>query len=318
MTPTKVLIDTDPGVDDAMAVLYAAFDPAIELVGLTSIFGNVTTEIATRNALALVEMTGLDIPVAAGATRPLVQEAREVAWEVHGREGFGDVPAFTPKRKPAKEPAHELICKMADLYEGELVLCPVGPLTNLALALEHDPSLASKVKSVTVMGGSLDEGGNVTPHAEANIWQDPHAAEKVFSANWEVSMIGLDVTHRIICSPADFAALASASPKFGGFLDDAAQFYFDFHRKVDGIDGCHMHDPTAVISIVAPQFVSFDETPVGVILDGEETGKTIRYQGEGRMNTRVASGIDANAVRERFLDIMKSAPDSQQSNSNEV
>ncbi len=305
MTRTKVIIDTDPGVDDAMAVLYACLDPRIELVGLTSIFGNVTTDIATRNALVLLELAGVDLPVARGAETPMVQEPKEVSWEVHGREGFGDVPPITPKSNPVAETAAEFICRMVNENPGEIVLCPVGPLTNFALALELDPGIASKVKGVTVMGGSLDEGGNVTPHAEANIYQDPHAADLVFAADWNITMIGLDVTHQVICSPNHFAQLALDAPKLGGFLNEAAQFYFQFHRKVDGIDGCHMHDPTAVISIVDPELFSIDETPLQVILDGEELGKTIRSENGNRPNVSVAMGIDVDAVRNRFLETIK-------------
>ena len=306
MSKHRVIIDTDPGVDDAMAILYAILDPQIDLVGLTSIFGNVTTDIATRNALALLEMAGVDLPVAAGAKVPLVQPSKEVAWEVHGREGFGDVPPMSPKSKAIDEPAHEFICRMINENPGEIVLCPVGPLTNIALALQHDPSITQKVKSVTVMGGSVDEGGNVTPFAEANIWQDPHAADLVFGADWDVTMIGLDVTHQVVCSPSEFASLPASAPKLGGFLNDAAQFYFEFHRKVDGIDGCHMHDPTAVITIVEPDYFSVEEMALSVILDGEKVGQTYRCEDANRRKVKVALGIKEQAIRDKFLSILKS------------
>ena len=302
----KVIIDTDPGVDDAMAVLYACLSPRIELMGLTSIFGNVTTEIATRNALALLELAKADIPVAPGADKPIVQDQREPAWEVHGRDGFGDVPAITPERAPVGETAAEFICRSVNENPGEVVLCPVGPLTNVALALKHDPSIASKVKGVTIMGGSIDDGGNVTPHAEANIWQDPHAAEIVFEADWPVTMVGLDVTHRVVCTPEDFAGLVESAPILGGFLNQAAQFYFEFHRKVDGIYGCHMHDPTAVISIIHPEFFEIDAHGIEVIVEGEEIGRTIRSKSPTRRNASVLRGVEVEKVREEFLSMIKS------------
>ena len=305
MKTHKVLIDTDPGVDDAMAIIYAHLEPEIELVGLTSIFGNVTIDIATRNALALVEMTGAAIPVAHGASRPLVQEPKEVAWEVHGKEGFGDVPPMTPSIAANPSSAHAFICDMVNRYPGEIVLCPVGPLTNIAMALKHDPSIADKVKSVTVMGGSLDEGGNVTPHAEANIWQDPHAAEIVFSASWDVTMIGLDVTHQVVCTPEDFAALSLDAPKLGGFLNDAAQFYFDFHAKENGIRGCHMHDPAAVISIVRPELFTTEAVPLDTVPEGEQIGRTKRSEDGAKPAVNVAKGIDSNGVKSQFLDTIK-------------
>lgn len=306
MTQHKIIIDTDPGVDDAMAILFAHLDPTVELLGLTSIFGNVTTDIATRNSLALLEMVGLDVPVARGADKPIVQEAKPVAWEVHGKEGFGTVPPITPKSNAINETAAEFICRVVNENPGEVTLCPVGPLTNIALALQLDPSIAGKVKSVTVMGGSLDGGGNVTPHAEANIWQDPHAADLVFAGEWKITMVGLDVTHQVICKPDDFAGLVEPAPKLGGFLNEAAQFYFQFHRDENGIDGCHMHDPTAVISIVRPDLFSIDETPVNVILEGEEIGRTVRANKIDQSSVKVCRGIDVEAVRNIFLETIKS------------
>ena len=305
MRQHKVIIDTDPGVDDAMAILYACLDPSIELLGLTTIFGNVTTDIATRNSLVLLELAGQDLPVARGAEKPIVQEAKPVAWEVHGKEGFGDVPPMLPGSKPVDESAAEFICRLVNENPGEITLCPVGPLTNIALALELDPGIANKVKSVTIMGGSMDEGGNVTSHAEANIWQDPHAADMVFAAGWEVIMVGLDVTHQVICTPKDFASMVEPAPKLGGFLNDAAQFYFQFHRDENGFDGCHMHDPTAVISIVRPDLFSIDETPVSVILEGDEIGRTIRANKTERSAVKVCFGIEVEAVRNLFLETVK-------------
>lgn len=305
MSTHKIIIDTDPGIDDAMAVLYASLDPDIELVGLTSIFGNVTIDVATRNSLVLLEMAGIEAPVAQGARAPIVQPAREVAWFVHGHEGFGAIPPIQPTTQVIAEPAHEFICNQINGNPGEIILCPVGPLTNLALALEHDPGIVERVKSVTVMGGSLDDGGNASPYAEANIWQDPHAAEAVFAASWPVTMIGLDVTHRILCSPEEFAGLPNIAQKLGGFLNEAAQFYFDFHLKENKLRGCHMHDPAAVISIVDPEFFSFDETPLSVTLEGERIGETIRNSKGNKPNIRVATKVDSDAVKSKFLDMFK-------------
>lgn len=306
MLSHKLIIDTDPGVDDAMAILYAILCPEIELLGLTSIFGNVTTDIATRNALALVEMGATDVPVARGAEMPLTQALREPAWEVHGRNGFGDVPAMLPNLTAVSESAAEFICQVVSENPGEVVLCPVGPLTNLALALKLDPSISRKVKSVTVMGGSINEGGNVTPHAEANIWQDPHAAETVLAAEWPVTLVGLDVTHRVVCTPEDFADLVGPAPVLGGFLNDAAQFYFQFHRKVDGIHGCHMHDPSAVISVVKPDLFAVDRKPVAVIVEGEQVGKTFVSDDKARPNVSICREVDAEGVRSAFLEMIKS------------
>lgn len=305
MQKQRVIIDTDPGIDDAMAINFAHLEPSIELVGLTSIFGNVTTKIATRNALALTEMMGVDVPVAHGAEKPLIQGQKEVAWEVHGREGFGDIPAFSPDKQALDEPAHEFICRMINQHPGEITLCPVGPLTNIAKALQHDPTIVDKVKSVTVMGGSLRAGGNVTAHAEANIWQDPHAADIVFGASWPMRMIGLDVTGKIICTPGEFASLAANSPILGNFLNEAAQYYFSFYKKSVGIDGCQMHDPSAVISIINPDFFTFEPTRLTVVEDGVKAGQTVLTGDGERPLVEVATDCDANAVRNLFLEVIK-------------
>lgn len=308
MTQQKLIIDTDPGVDDAMAILYACLDPRIDLVGLTSIFGNVTIDTATRNALRLVEMAKVQIPVARGAERPLVQPLKPPATHVHGEEGFGDVPAVQPTARAIAEPAHEFICRMVNDHPGEITLCPIGPLTNIALALDHEPSIADKVKGITVMGGSLDEGGNITEFAEANIWQDPHAADKVFAASWPVTMIGLDVTHKIVCTQDDFAGCARAARELGGFLNEAVKFYIDFHRagERNPVDGCHMHDPSAIISVVEPQLFAIDEIPLRVMLNGEKLGETVRNTGNERSPIQVATKVDVNRVRDQFLTVISS------------
>ena len=173
---TKLIIDTDPGIDDAMAIFYAAAAPDIELLGLTTIFGNVTTKMATRNALRLLESADLDLPVAHGAEKPLVLPPFEPSAHVHGDEGFGDIPAAEPKGQAVAEDAADFLIRMAREHKGELVLCPVGPLTNIALAVQRDPEFVKNCKRIVIMGGSLEAGGNITPHAEANIYHDPHAA----------------------------------------------------------------------------------------------------------------------------------------------
>lgn len=307
MPAEKVIIDTDPGIDDAMAILFAFLHEGIDLIGLTTIFGNVTTDIATRNALALAELAGVNVPVARGAYVPLVQEALPVADFVHGTDGFGEVPPFSPSGSAVGQTAADFICETVNASPGEIILCPVGPLTNLAIALEQDPSIAEKVKSVTVMGGSVAAGGNATPHAEANIWQDPHAAEVVFEAAWDVTLVGLDVTHQVICGPADFAGLVEAAPKLGGFLNEAAQFYFRFHEKHDGFYGCHMHDPTAVISIVQPDLFTIEQGPLEVVLEGEQSGQTVKSSDTSRPLANLCMGVDDNAVRSVFFSTIKSS-----------
>ena len=296
---TKLIIDTDPGVDDAMAILYAAAHPGLDLIGLTSVFGNVPVATATRNALWLAELAGLEIPVTEGAALPLVQPLRPHPDFVHGIEGFGHLPPMRPKGRPDPRQAAEFLCETAADHPGEVTICAIGPLTNLAAALAIDPALPRNVKNVVVMGGALEVPGNVNEHAEANIWNDPHAAARVFAADWPVMLVGLDITEIVNCRPADFAAAAKEAPIIGGFLNDAVQFYFDFHRQRHDLDGCHMHDPTSVISITDPGLFEYRESPVQVMLEGEAAGCT-RFGGDGP-TVRVAMGVEAPSVLAQFL-----------------
>ena len=168
-------------------------------------------------------------------------------------------------------------------------------------ALELDPTITRKAKSVTVMGGSIREGGNATPYAEANIWQDPHAAAAVFAADWPVTLVGLDVTHQVVCTAPDFAGLVQPAPRLGGFLNDAVQFYFQFHLDNNGFSGCHMHDPAAVISIIRPDLFTVEKSPVRVVVDGEAAGQTIA---DGEVQTRpvdMCMQVDDAGVKEVFL-----------------
>jgi len=295
---TPIIIDTDPGIDDAMAILYALADPAVDLIGLTTIFGNVPEATATRNTLALLELAGADIPVAAGAAMPLVQTPHPHPDFVHGVEGFGDALLDPPMRRPDARPAYQFIIDAVTDRPGEITLVPVGPLTNLALALQAAPEIAQQVARVVIMGGAVRHKGNVNAYAEANIWQDPHAAAAVFAAEWPMTLVGLDVTERVICTAADLAPMMETSPRCGAFLTKAAEFYFGFHRETEGIDGCHLHDPSAIIAALDPAPFEQISAPLSVTLEGAEAGMT-------REATRgppidLCLGVDAERVLGRF------------------
>jgi inosine-uridine nucleoside N-ribohydrolase len=297
----KLIIDTDPGVDDAMAIFYAAAAPEIELLGLTSIFGNVRTEQATRNALRLLEIAGVDAPVAAGAMKPLVMPPFTPSAHVHGAEGFGDIPPATPAAQAIEESAAAFLCRMAREHKGELVVCPIGPLTNIALAIQLDPEFVTNVARIVIMGGSLEEGGNITPHAEANIYHDPHAAEIVFASGAPVVMVGLDVTHRILCTSGDFSAIAKAAPELGGMLQEMSVFYLKFYETVGKFDGCSLHDPAAVIACTHPELFDMRDVPVRVVCEGDEIGLTTDQGTSGRPAIQVCMDVRSEAVKELFM-----------------
>ena len=303
----KIIIDTDPGIDDAMAIHMAFADPRIEVVGLTTIFGNVTTRQATRNALYLAQMAHYPVDVAHGAERPLTRPPQPPADFVHGPEGFGGLPAPVIEAAPDARAAARYLCETCAAAPGEIIICAVGPLTNLAAALALDPGITRTAARVVVMGGSAARHGNVTDCAEANIWNDPHAAEVVFAADWDVTMVGLDVTEKTQCTPRDFAGLATASPIIGGFLADAAAFYFDFHEAKTGTRSCFMHDPSAILAITDPALFGFADMPVTVVCEGDEIGRTVGDTVTGRRDTHVAVTVDSQAARQRFIDLVSAA-----------
>ena len=228
----KLIIDTDPGIDDAMAIHYACADSRIELVGLTTIFGNVFIHQATRNALFLLEQAGYDADVAEGAEHPIIMTPNPPSHYVHGDEGLGDLSAPDVSEQADSRPAWAYISEMCRQFPGEIVLCPVGPLTNIARLLEHDPDIVCYVRKLVIMGGAVWVPGNVTDYAEANIWNDPHAADMVFAADWDIDLIGLDVTQKIACDAKDFDQIAGTCLAVREYANHQAIYPQRPHRSV--------------------------------------------------------------------------------------
>ena len=297
----KLIIDTDPGIDDAMAILYAIAAPEIDLLGLTTVFGNVTTPKATRNALYLLEQAGIEIPVAEGLHRPRIGPPFPPTSAVHGAEGFGTLAVPTPQRRALVETAPEYLVRMARAHQGELLLCPIGPLTNIAAAMELDPSFCSNLKGMVVMGGSLRAGGNITPAAEANFYHDPHAADFVLRYGCNMTLVGLDVTNRVICPRSFFARLASESPKMGGLLHDMAEFYIDFYETVGKFAGCGMHDPSALVACIAPELFTTEPHALRVTLSGDRSGEMITVANSTAQPVNVCTDVQAEAVKQNFF-----------------
>jgi len=297
----KLIIDTDPGIDDAMAILYAIAAPEIDLLGLTTVFGNVTTPKATRNALYLLEQAGIEIPVAEGLHRPRIGPPFPPTSAVHGAEGFGTLAVPTPQRRALVETAPEYLVRMVRAHQGELLLCPIGPLTNIAAAMELDPSFCSNLKGMVVMGGSLRAGGNITPAAEANFYHDPHAADFVLRHGCNITLVGLDVTNRVICPRSFFARLASESPKMGGLLHDMAEFYIDFYETVGKFAGCGMHDPSALVACIAPELFTTEPHALRVALSGDRAGEMIAVANSTAQAVNVCTDVQAEAVKQNFF-----------------
>ena len=265
MSPRKIIIDTDPGIDDAMAIFYALEAPELEVVGLTTVFGNAHTTTCTRNALALLEVAGRsDIPVAHGAERPLFQEYRGPAAWVHGDDGLGNANLPEPTARPVDLDAAHFIIDMVMRHPGEITLVPVGPMTNIALALLLEPRLAENLGGIVIMGGAAFCPGNASPAAEANIVNDPEAADILFGAQCDIAMAGLDITEKVLMTSEQLALLPTADNPRAQALARIVPFYEAFHKMRAGMDGIFVHDSTAISYLRTPELFETVSYPVRV------------------------------------------------------
>lgn len=275
----KIIFDTDPGIDDAMAILFAEACQEIELMAITTGFGNATIHNATRNALYLKKRFNLNADVLQGAAEPLVIAVDEPADFVHGDNGLGNIPLDESDLPAAlDETAHDYIIRQVKAQPGEITLVAVGRMTNLALALQKAPEITGLVKQVVIMGGAFGfngHKGNVTPFAEANIIGDPHAADIVMTANWPVTVVGLDVTKETIMDNAYLEMLRTGSSRYGQFIFDITRFYADFHKKTANLDGIYVHDSSAVMYVLAPELYQTVKGPIRVVTDGPAIGHTL-------------------------------------------
>jgi len=297
----KIIIDTDPGVDDTIAISTALRSPELEVLGLTSVFGNAITETTTQNALRLVELEGHDsIPVARGCDVPLVVELESIASEVHGNDGLGNTNLPVPKGKPITKSAAEFIIDTVRAYPGEVILVPVGPLTNIAVALKTDPEIAHMIKKIVLMGGAVSTPGNISPLAEANIYHDPHAADIVMQAGCPVVMVGLDVTERVIMTPQFFEELFRAKNPVTDLMQRILPVYQDYFNRFVGMGGSICtHDPSAIAYLLNPDLFKTKSVPVFVETVGRCKGKTIadwHKQWEKRAEIEVCLEVNSAGV----------------------
>ncbi|ESW34878.1 hypothetical protein PHAVU_001G188700 [Phaseolus vulgaris] len=276
----KLIIDTDPGIDDSMAILMAFQSPDVEVLGLTSIFGNAMTEVSTRNALLLCEIAGREnVPVAQGSSEPLKGGTPRIADFVHGEDGLGNTFLPLPKGKKIEKSACEFLVEKVSENPGEVSVLALGPLTNVALAIKRDSSFASKVKRIVILGGSFFALGNVNPAAEANIYGDPEAADVVFTSGADIVVVGINITTQVQFTDADLIQLKESQGKYAPFLSDICKFYRDWHAKSDGVHGIFLHDPVSFVALVRPDLFTYQKGVVRVETQGICVGHTLLDQG---------------------------------------
>ncbi len=272
----KVIIDTDPGIDDSMAIQFAFASEELEIIGITTVFGNVDVDKTTINALRLLELLDRPhVPVAKGAAAPLKGKFKGGVPFIHGEDGQGNTFKPPSSLTALMQPAHEFLIEQIRKFPGEITIAALGPLTNLALALERDPGIQDLVKEVVFMGGNAFCPGNATPAAEANILSDPHAADQVMGAQWPLTMIGLDVTHKTLLTRATFDQIASYNSPINNHVCSAYLFYLDFFRRVNQIEGTYLHDASVFIYLLNSKLYKTTSHPVKVeVEDSISKGKT--------------------------------------------
>jgi len=285
--PQKIIIDTDPGVDDSMAIFFALCSPELDVIGLTTIFGNVHTDLATINALRLLEIAGrTDIPVAKGAVNPIAGPFKGPVPYVHGEDGQGNVFLPPPTTNPVPETAAQFIIEQVMSTPGQITLVPIGPLTNIALALRLEPRIVKNVKEVVLMGGNALCPGNASPAGEANILNDPEAADVVFGAEWPVTMVGLDVTHRVNMTPDHLARYAQADNPLAQHIARIVPFYRNyFETYIKNLQGIYVHDSSAIAYLIDPTLFKTARWPIRVETQGISRGKTWPATGSGNQES---------------------------------
>ncbi|MDC0229412.1 nucleoside hydrolase [Deltaproteobacteria bacterium] len=308
----KLLPDVDTGIDDALALFFlsdAQKKGQLEIVGCTTVGGNAEVAQTSRNTLKIWEIAGTKIPVASGAESPLLSSLN-TAPLVHGDDGLGNTFLPAPKESVSEESAEEMILHLSHQQAGELTLLTTAPLTNLAVALMHDPMLAGRIRDLVCMGGAIFTG-NVSAVAEANIYNDPEAARIVFRSGIETIMIGLDVTHKVYWEESDLQPLEDASNERADFLLQIIRFISGAYEKLTGWRRCVLHDPLAAAVCLYPDLVKTEKCHVDVELRGELTrGMTVVDRRDrtplGKENINVALEVDAERFKTMLMNSLLS------------
>lgn len=305
MTPSKIIIDTDPGQDDAAAIMLALASPELELLGITAVAGNVPLALTGRNVRIVTEICGRgDVAVYAGAERPIARKL-VTAEHVHGKTGLDGIDLFEPARPLESVHAVDFIIEtLRTEPAGSVTLCPLGPLTNIAMVLERAPDVVDRIKQIVLMGGGFFEGGNITPSAEFNIYVDPEAAKIVFGAGIPLTMMPLDVTHKVLTTKARVERLRANGNRASVAMADMLEFFERFDEEKYGTDGGPLHDPTVIAWLLDPGMFSGRNCNVEIETGSELTlGATVVdwWKVSGRPeNALVVNDVDAD----RFFDLL--------------
>jgi inosine-uridine nucleoside N-ribohydrolase len=308
MTPTSIILDCDPGHDDAIALLLAVASPEVELIGVTTVAGNQTLDKTTNNALRVLEFAGRDdIAVYAGADRPFIRP-QDVAAHVHGESGLDGPDLPQPKQSAQPEHAVDYLARTIRERDGKVTLVPTGPLTNVGLLFALHPDALPE--RIILMGGAIGEG-NRTPAAEFNIWADPEAAQRVFLAGLDTTMVGLDVTHRALITDEHTERMRAAG-KVGSMVAELMDFYARFHKsRYPDLEGSPMHDPVCVAHVIDPSLMTVLDAHIEVDCSGGPSWGRTNVDWRGREyspppNAKVGVDIDGGRFAELIVERISS------------
>ncbi|USS86099.1 nucleoside hydrolase [Fructilactobacillus cliffordii] len=311
MSVQKMILDVDTGIDDAMAIAYAVADPEVELIGILSSFGNIEADRAAQNALKILHLVGAnDVPVFIGHQNPLDHNYQriDVNSQIHGENGIGEVELPTPTQPVATQDGVDFLLTAAQEYGDQLTVVATGPMTNLASAWEQDPATMKKIGNITIMGGALTVPGNVTPVAEANVEQDPVAANQLFTSDLNVTMVGLDVTLRTLLTKDETSQWRTTEA--GSKMADIVDFYIDVYADLyPELGGCSLHDPLAVGVAIDPSFVTTIDMNMMVTTEHDAyyartIGDKARLN-DPNPNVKVAVAVDKDRYLQVFMDHFK-------------
>jgi purine nucleosidase len=309
MDKKRIIIDTDPGIDDSLAILLALASPELTLDGVSTIHGNSSTTQGTINALSVLELAKAShVPVYKGCELPLVQPSM-LAPETHGEQGIGYAKLSAPQTKPQVQKGSDFLIQKIMSTPGEITLVCIGPLTNVALAIRQEPRIVENIKEVFIMGGAIRHEGNTTPLAEFNTYVDPHAAHIVFHSGMPITLTPLDVTYQCIFLKEDLNRLLKINSPITKFIADATRFYMEFHDEYQKIDGCVINDPLTLALTFMPRICSYQDLYVDVDLSGGVSmGNTFAdfYHMTGKpANMKVALGVKPRDFMKLFLERME-------------